>query len=171
MMVVIAYDVDTTSAAGAKRLRKVARLCEQYGIRVQNSVFEVLVDAAQLAALKAKLEKTFHPEVDSIRIYRLGNSYQNKIDVMGKCAPVEAGAKRLRKVARLCEQYGIRVQNSVFEVLVDAAQLAALKAKLEKTFHPEVDSIRIYRLGNSYQNKIDVMGKCAPVEAGEALLF
>ena len=59
MMVVIAYDVDTTSAAGAKRLRKVARLCEQYGIRVQNSVFEVLVDAAQLAALKAKLEKTF----------------------------------------------------------------------------------------------------------------
>ena len=90
MMVVIAYDVDTTSAAGAKRLRKVARLCEQYGIRVQNSVFEVLVDAAQLAALKAKLEKTFHPEVDSIRIYRLGNSYQNKIDVMGKCAPVEA---------------------------------------------------------------------------------
>lgn len=91
MMVVIAYDVDTTSAAGAKRLRKVARLCEQYGIRVQNSVFEVLVDAAQLAALKAKLEKTFHPEVDSIRIYRLGNSYQNKIDVMGKCARVEAG--------------------------------------------------------------------------------
>lgn len=91
MMVVIAYDVDTTSAAGAKRLRKVARLCEQYGIRVQNSVFEVLVDAAQLAALKAKLEKTFHPEVDSIRIYRLGNSYQNKIDVMGKCAPVESG--------------------------------------------------------------------------------
>lgn len=91
MMVVIAYDVDTTSAAGAKRLRKVARLCEQYGIRVQNSVFEVLVDAAQLAALKAKLEKTFHPEVDSIRIYRLGNSYQNKIDVMGKYAPVEAG--------------------------------------------------------------------------------
>ena len=91
MMVVIAYDVDTTSAAGAKRLRKVARLCEQYGIRVQNSVFEVLVDAAQRAALKAKLEKTFHPEVDSIRIYRLGNSYQNIIDGMGKCAPVEAG--------------------------------------------------------------------------------
>ena len=55
MMVVIAYDVDTTSAAGAKRLRKVARLCEQYGIRVQNSVFEVLVDAAQLAALDAQV--------------------------------------------------------------------------------------------------------------------
>ena len=46
-----------------------------------------------------------------------------------------------------------------------------IEEKLEKTFHPEVDSIRIYRLGNSYQNKIDVMGKCAPVEAGEALLF
>ena len=91
MMVVIAYDVDTTNADGAKRLRKVARLCEQYGIRVQNSVFEVLVDAAQMATLKAKLAKVFRPETDSIRIYRLGNSYQNKIDVMGKGARVEAG--------------------------------------------------------------------------------
>ena len=59
----------------------------------------------------------------------------------------------------------------IFLTNSSVAQLAALKAKLEKTFHPEVDSIRIYRLGNSYQNKIDVMGKCAPVEAGEALLF
>lgn len=57
MMLVIAYDVDTTSSAGSQRLRKVARLCERHGIRVQNSVFEVLLDPAQLVALKAGLEK------------------------------------------------------------------------------------------------------------------
>ena len=69
MMLVIAYDVDTTSSAGSQRLRKVARLCERHGIRVQNSVFEVLLDPAQLVALKAGLEKNhlqgngFHPHL------------------------------------------------------------------------------------------------------------
>ena len=91
MMIVIAYDVDTTTAAGAKRLRKVAHLCERYGVRVQNSVFEVLLDAAQLAALKCALEKIVQPDTDSIRFYRLGNSWQGRIDVMGRAAPVEAG--------------------------------------------------------------------------------
>ena len=91
MMVVIAYDVDTTTAAGAKRLRKVAHLCERYGVRVQNSVFEVLIDAAQLAALKCALEKIVQPDTDSIRFYRLGNSWKGRIDVMGRAAPVEAG--------------------------------------------------------------------------------
>lgn len=91
MLLVITYDVDTTSKAGARRLRKVAQLCERNGVRVQNSVFEVLLDAAQLAVLKCELEKIIQPETDSIRIYRLGNSYQNKIEVMGKAAPVQAG--------------------------------------------------------------------------------
>lgn len=91
MLLVIAYDVDTTNSAGARRLRKVAKLCERNGMRVQNSVFEVLLDAAQLAALKAELEKIIEPETDSVRLYRLGNSYQNKIEVMGKAAPVQAG--------------------------------------------------------------------------------
>ena len=58
MMLVVAYDVDTTDKAGAKRLRKVAQLCERYGSRVQNSVFEVLVEPAQLVALKAGLERS-----------------------------------------------------------------------------------------------------------------
>ena len=91
MMLVVTYDVDTTDKAGAKRLRKVAKLCERYGCRVQNSVFEVLVDPAQLVSLKSELEKVIVPESDSIRIYRIGSSYQNKIDVMGRKAPVEAG--------------------------------------------------------------------------------
>ena len=91
MMLVITYDVDTSDPAGQKRLRKVAKLCERYGMRVQNSVFEVLVDAAQLVVLKSELEKTINKEQDSVRFYRLGNSYENKIDTLGKSPLVEAG--------------------------------------------------------------------------------
>lgn len=91
MMLVVAYDVDTTSKAGAKRLRKVAQFCERYGSRVQNSVFEVLVDPAQLIALKSGLGKIISPDTDSVRIYRLGSNYKNRIEVMGRASPVEAG--------------------------------------------------------------------------------
>lgn len=91
MMLVVAYDVDTTSSAGAQRLRKVARLCERYGIRVQNSVFEVLLNPAQLVALKAGLEKIICKDSDSIRIYRLGNTYQNRIEVIGRTSLIETG--------------------------------------------------------------------------------
>lgn len=91
MLVVVTYDVDTTEYAGKKRLRKVAKLCERYGMRVQNSVFEVLLDAAQLTALKHELEKTIAPKEDSVRFYRLGNSYQSKIEMMGRQAPIQAG--------------------------------------------------------------------------------
>lgn len=91
MMLVIAYDVDTTDSAGARRLRKVAKLCERYGSRVQNSVFEVLLDPAQLAALKAGLEKIICKETDSVRIYRLGDTYRNRIDVIGRTGPIETG--------------------------------------------------------------------------------
>ena len=75
-------------------------------------------------------------------------------------------------VARLCERYGVRVQNSVFEVMVDAAQLTALEKRTAKGDgagkgqHPLLN-----RLGNHYQNKIDVLGKSASVEAGQPLLF
>ena len=72
-MLVVTYDVDTADAAGQKRLRKVARICERHGTRVQNSVFEVLVDAAGLAVLKRELEKVIDMEQDSVRFYRLGN--------------------------------------------------------------------------------------------------
>ena len=72
MMLVVTYDVDTTNASGQKRLRKVAKICERYGMRVQNSVFEVLLDAAQLVVLKHELEKIIDTEQDSVRFYRLG---------------------------------------------------------------------------------------------------
>ena len=91
MMMVITYDVDTSDPAGQRRLRKVAKICERHGMRVQNSVFEVLVDAAQLVVLKLELEKTINKEQDSVRFYRLGNSYENKIDTLGKTPLIEAG--------------------------------------------------------------------------------
>lgn len=91
MLIVITYDVNTTDDNGAKRLRKVAKLCERHGIRVQNSVFEVMVDAAQLAALKAELARIVDPEQDSIRFYKLGNSFQHKIETMGKQPLFQSG--------------------------------------------------------------------------------
>ena len=91
MMLVVTYDVDTSDTAGQKRLRKVAKICERYGMRVQNSVFEVLVDAAQMVTLKSELEKVIDIAQDSVRFYRLGNTYENRIETMGKRPLVEAG--------------------------------------------------------------------------------
>ena len=92
MMLVVTYDVDTLDFAGQKRLRKVAKICERHGMRVQNSVFEVLVDAAQLVVLKQELGKAIDMEQDSVRFYRLGNSYENRIETMGRKPLVEAGS-------------------------------------------------------------------------------
>ena len=91
MLVVITYDVNTETTAGRKRLRQVANICEKYGIRVQNSVFEVEVNAAQLAVLKAELIRRIDIEQDSVRIYRLGNSYERKIETLGETPIVQAG--------------------------------------------------------------------------------
>ena len=91
MLVLVTYDVNTSGAAGQKRLRKVAKLCERYGLRVQNSVFEVLVDAAQLAVLKSDLSDVIDLDQDSVRFYRLGNNYQNRITAMGRAGPVQTG--------------------------------------------------------------------------------
>lgn len=92
MMLVVTYDVDTSDSAGQKRLRKVAKICERHGMRVQNSVFEVLVDASQLVVLKQELGKVIDMEQDSVRFYRLGNSYENRIESMGRKPLVEAGS-------------------------------------------------------------------------------
>ena len=91
MLVLITYDVNTENAAGRRRLRQIAKQCVNYGQRVQNSVFEVLLDPAQLVALKAGLEKIICKETDSIRIYRLGNSYRNRIEVIGRTGLIETG--------------------------------------------------------------------------------
>ena len=94
MMLVVTYDVNTETLDGAKRLHAVAKLCERYGMRVQNSVFEVLVDGAQLAALKESLLKMIDVNQDSVRFYRLGNNYQNRIERLG-CTPIIEAGKEL----------------------------------------------------------------------------
>ncbi|MBO8164190.1 MAG: CRISPR-associated endonuclease Cas2 [Brevibacillus sp.] len=83
MMVLITYDVSTQSVSGQKRLRKVATLCENYGQRVQNSVFECLVDPHQFAELQFQLKKIIDPEADSLRFYHLGSKWKGKIDHIG----------------------------------------------------------------------------------------
>ena len=83
MLVVVAYDVNTEDAAGQKRLRKLAKQCVNCGQRVQNSVFECDLDAAQYRMLKARLCEIMDPEKDSLRFYNLGNSYRNRIEHFG----------------------------------------------------------------------------------------
>lgn len=83
MLVVITYDVNTEDASGKRRLRKIAKQCVNYGQRVQNSVFECLLDAAQCRSLQAKLCDIMDPEKDSLRFYYLGNKYDKKIEHFG----------------------------------------------------------------------------------------
>ena len=83
MLVLITYDVNTETAAGKARLRKVAGQCVNYGRRVQNSVFECILDNAQCILLKSILSDIIDAEVDSLRFYYLGNKYQTKIEHIG----------------------------------------------------------------------------------------
>lgn len=83
MLILVTYDVNTETSAGRARLRKVAKVCTNYGQRVQNSVFECLLDASQYVELKAKLEKIINTEKDSLRFYELGNKYKNKVVHIG----------------------------------------------------------------------------------------
>ena len=83
MLVLITYDVNTEDAAGRRRLRQIDKQCVNYGQRVQNSVFECLLDAAQCRALQAKLCSLMDPVRDSLRFYYLGNQYEKKIEHFG----------------------------------------------------------------------------------------
>lgn len=83
MMVLITYDVNTQTLAGQKRLRKVAKACQNYGQRVQNSVFECLIDGARLKELQARLEELMNKETDSIRYYYLGDHWRNRVEHVG----------------------------------------------------------------------------------------
>jgi CRISPR-associated protein Cas2 len=83
MMVLITYDVNTEDADGKKRLRKVAKQCQNYGQRVQNSVFECLVDPVQFAQLKRNLEQIIEPSKDSLRYYFLGKNWRIRVEHVG----------------------------------------------------------------------------------------
>ena len=83
MLILITYDVNTTDADGRRRLRNVAKKCVAHGQRVQNSVFECLLDAAQYRRLRAELEQLIDLDRDSLRFYTLGNNYQSKVEHAG----------------------------------------------------------------------------------------
>jgi CRISPR-associated protein Cas2 len=83
MMVLVSYDVMTTSEGGKSRLRKVAKACVDYGQRVQCSVFECVVDPGQWAKLKHRLEKIIDPENDSLRYYYLGANWKHRVEHVG----------------------------------------------------------------------------------------
>ncbi|MGN0846120.1 MAG: CRISPR-associated endonuclease Cas2 [Kiritimatiellia bacterium] len=83
MLMLVSYDVSTVNAAGRRRLRRIAKVCEDWGIRVQNSVFECHVDWGQWTALKAQLLSICEPGTDSLRFYNLGNTYTGKTEHFG----------------------------------------------------------------------------------------
>ncbi len=83
MLVVVSYDVSTLDHEGRRRLRRVARICEGHGQRVQNSVFECLVDASQWVRLRARLVAEIKPDEDSLRFYFLGNEWSHRIEHVG----------------------------------------------------------------------------------------
>ncbi len=83
MLVLITYDVNIQTSEGRRRLRQIAKVCKNYGQRVQCSVFECNLDSAQLCILKSKLVDIINEKTDSLRFYNLGNNYHNRIEHFG----------------------------------------------------------------------------------------
>ena len=83
MLVLITYDVNTQTPQGRKRLAKVAKQCVNYGVRVQNSVFECVMDAAKCLEVKHKLTEIIDKNKDSLRFYYLGDNYKTKVEHIG----------------------------------------------------------------------------------------
>ena len=84
MYVIITYDVEKKKKSGNKRLRDVAKICKNYGQRVQNSVFELQIYPADLVEIKNKLERVIDKQRDSIRIYNLGKNRERRVETLGK---------------------------------------------------------------------------------------
>ena len=83
MLVLVAYDVNVQTPEGRRRLRRVAKLCQDHGQRVQNSVFECLVDPAMWVGFKEQLEGEIDPALDSLRYYYLGANWQRRVEHVG----------------------------------------------------------------------------------------
>lgn len=83
MLVLITYDVNTQTAAGVRRLARVAKICTNYGQRVQNSVFECIVDQTQYVMLKKQLKDIIDVDKDSVRYYVMGEKYKSKVEHIG----------------------------------------------------------------------------------------
>ena len=89
MFVIVSYDVATSDDGGQRRLRRVARACEDFGQRVQKSVFECIVDPAQWTALKERLESEINKEKDSLRFYYLGSNWKHRVEHVGANEPFD----------------------------------------------------------------------------------
>ncbi len=83
MLVLVTYDVSVVSEGGQRRLRNIAKICLDYGVRVQNSVFECEVAPAEFTLLKSKLQNTFDPDEDSLRFYFLGKKGRQRVEHLG----------------------------------------------------------------------------------------
>lgn len=83
MLVLVTYDISLEDLSGQKRLRKVAKICTSLGVRVQNSVFECRINAAQYVKLKHDIEAIIDTSCDSVRFYQLGNHFTGKIEHIG----------------------------------------------------------------------------------------
>lgn len=92
MLVLITYDVETLSPAGRKRLRQVARVCQDYGQRVQNSVFECQLTEAQYVTVKHLIENIITNEKDSVRFYHLGNKWRGRVETLGRITSYDVEA-------------------------------------------------------------------------------
>ena len=93
MLVLITYDVNTETAEGRRRLNRIAKVCTNYGQRVQNSVFECRLDNAQLVYVKDMLLGIMDDQHDSLRIYNLGNNYSNRIEQFGSKVSYDPGGE------------------------------------------------------------------------------
>jgi len=88
-MVLVSYDVNMEAGAGARRLRRISKRCQDFGQRVQYSVFECIVDPAQWTALRAALIDEINPEKDSLRFYFLGANWKNRVEHVGAKAGLD----------------------------------------------------------------------------------
>ena len=89
MFVLVSYDVSTVEKGGQRRRRRVGRACLDYGQRVQNSVFECIVDPTQWTMLKERLISEIDPEKDSLRFYYLGSNWKHRVEHVGAKAGIK----------------------------------------------------------------------------------
>ena len=108
MMVLVTYDVNTSEAGGAARLRRVGKACLDFGQRVQYSVFEIEVDPAQWTTLKARLEAIIDPKHDSLRYYHLGANWHRRVEHFGAKPAADLGEPLDRMNAPWRIQSGMR---------------------------------------------------------------
>lgn len=83
MNILLCYDISTINASGRRRLRKIAKLCEDYGQRVQFSVFECIISPSDYVVLKNEIQKILDEESDSIRIYHLHKNWSERLEILG----------------------------------------------------------------------------------------